>query len=139
MGADGAPDREGDVVRLREMSPAERALVDRMIECLPLDVSRALRAQSSSAMVADPGDGILALSLKVPSDGPRALLPNGPVPVSALVWDGSDYQGELLLFVVDGIITLFEYAWVTDEKPTGFPDPDDVVVEQLAGGGLNES
>ena len=62
------------------------------------------------------------LDLVVPTSAPPAALPDGPVRLTAEVYDpAGHYLGELLLWVKDGRLTSLEYAWVTDVAPTALP------------------
>jgi len=50
-------------------------------------------------------------------------LPNGPFPVRAYVPSRADYRGEVIVWLTDGRISGLEYAWITDQAPTRWPDP----------------
>lgn len=59
---------------------------------------------------------------------PRVELPNGPFPTHGCVWIANEYQGEILLWLKDGRLSAFEYAWITDEIPLRWPHPDELVI-----------
>lgn len=75
--------------------------------------------------------GVLTfLELEVPQTAARSTCPDGPVPVRALVTrqDGEP-TGEILLWVADGYLSGFEFAWFTDDAPTEWPSPEQVQTE----------
>jgi hypothetical protein len=60
---------------------------------------------------------------------PRAEVPDGPLDTVAVVTDDAGaHCGEILVWVEAGLLTSAEYAWVTDEAPTAWPDPGHVRV-----------
>jgi hypothetical protein len=69
------------------------------------------------------------LHLTVPADVPHADLPDGPLPVSAVVSDVDGRSiGEIIVWVEGGLLSALEYAWVTDEEPTEWPAPERVSI-----------
>lgn len=54
---------------------------------------------------------------------------DGPLPGRFPVTHDGEIVGEMLVWVEDGRLAGLEYAWVTDDAPTGMPDPADVDVE----------
>lgn len=66
------------------------------------------------------------LDVSVPSDIPVVDLPDGPVPGSALIYDGQQLVGELLAWIRDGRLIGLEQAWYTDDPPQSWP-PAEIV------------
>ncbi|HEX5089812.1 MAG TPA: hypothetical protein VFV89_18540 [Nocardioides sp.] len=59
----------------------------------------------------------------------RAEVPDGPLDTVAVVTDDrGGHCGEILVWVDSGLLSSAEYAWVTDEPPTSWPDPGHVRV-----------
>lgn len=114
----------------RDLTGLERELIQRMVLVLPPETGEGLSRQlDQTSVVVD--DLPLALSLLVEQTAEPVDLPDGPIPVATEIWDGNSYQGELIVFVKSGYLTLFEFAWVTDEIPAGFPDPDTVQIKPI--------
>ena len=64
------------------------------------------------------------LELSVPAGTRRAQLPDGPLPVRAIVNDEAGGPiGEVLVWISEGYLSTIEYAWYTDDPPIGFPCP----------------
>ncbi|MCE7001205.1 hypothetical protein LZG04_41255 [Saccharothrix sp. S26] len=77
---------------------------------------------------------ITFLDLAVPDDAPRADLADGLLPITADVTDADGgYIGEILLWIEHGRLSALEYAWVTDDPPTEWPEPERVHVEYRIG------
>ncbi|WP_111511077.1 hypothetical protein [Mycobacterium kyogaense] len=53
---------------------------------------------------------------------------DGPFPARAFVSEGVEYQGEIIIWITSGHLSGLEYAWVTDQPPTRWPRPDELVV-----------
>ena len=68
------------------------------------------------------------LDLEVSTEAELVDLADGPTPTQALVYDGEDLVGELLVWVRSGQLIGIEQAWFTDEAPTEWPSPDAVRV-----------
>lgn len=108
---------------------------------LPADVLRLIAhvnsplAETSSKLWGQAEDATVVrysatmLDVEVPSDLPPVDLPDGPTPIKALVHDGDQLVGELLVWVRAGRLIELEQAWYTDEPPTSWPTPDRVVVQ----------
>lgn len=64
------------------------------------------------------------LDVEVPSGMPIVELSDGPAPCVALVYDGEQLVGELLVWVRDGRLIGLEQAWYTDDPPKSWPSPD---------------
>lgn len=66
------------------------------------------------------------LDLRAPEDISVVPLPDGPVPVEALVHNDANLTGELLVWVRAGRLIGLEQAWYTDAPPTTWPTIEDV-------------
>lgn len=112
----------------RDLTPAERAVLVRILDGSSFLCSQGLRAQLEGAR------GICFLPtivhLKTDLSVPATDCPDGPIPVRAIVL-GSDgiMTGESLVWVHGGRLSSLEYGWVTDEMPTAFPDPERIQLE----------
>lgn len=108
----------------RPLAERERAVLRHLLAA-PVEGVEPLRDQVEVASVEGSwSDGAgPSVDISVPSAAPAAALPDGVVPIEADV-TGADgeYAGELLLWLKDGRLCALEYAWVTDEPPTGLPD-----------------
>ena len=87
----------------------------------------ALLAQLRDAELSvQPGEVVIR---PVPGAVPAAV-PDGPLgTVADVTGDAGEHQGEILVWVQDGLLSSAEYAWVTDEAPTAWPDPGHVHVD----------
>lgn len=72
----------------RALTPAEEELIRTVTGVLAPDVYRIVNEQLAYAAVIE-GASPLALSLSVAPETERIDLPDGPIPVSARVWEGS--------------------------------------------------
>lgn len=116
---------------MSELSPGGR-LTDSLIALIahltaPLGETRngvALQAAAATVLRASP----TMLDVEVPPEIPEVALTDGPTPSQALVYDGDQLIGELLVWVRDGRLIGLEQAWYTDEPPTAWPDHDRVIV-----------
>lgn len=106
----------------RALTPAERAVLLRVLEGQQFPCSDELVAQVEGTTVA--GGLPMLLDLRTEPSTPAAGCADGPVPVRAFV-DGPDgaLKGEVMVWVKDGRLSGLEYAWYTDEPPNEFPDP----------------
>jgi len=112
----------------RPLSPRESAALIRILETAEVDGIEELRLQVPHAEVS--GGPVTFLELQVRESGPRSRFHEGHLPVRALVrWDEGDSEGELLVWVNDGYLSAFEFAWYTDEQPHEFPPIEDIRVE----------
>lgn len=103
----------------RPLTGPERQVIEHLL-AVPFEGVEQLRAQVAQAEVR--GGDAAGLQLEVPLSAPSSPRRDGPVPVTAAVYDPSGtYLGELLLWVSRGVLSLLEYAWVTDAPPTELP------------------
>jgi hypothetical protein len=61
------------------------------------------------------------LDVSVSESMSSCSLPDGPIPGRAIVYDGSQVTGEILLWVRSGRLIGLEQAWFTDEPPSVWP------------------
>lgn len=104
----------------RELTENERVALDAM---LGDDVPgvREFRAQAATARVTGSCRcGCPTIDLAVDPDAPSA--PPGPNPIA----EAGAPQGGLLLFATDGRLSCLEYYSHTDDKPDGFPPPEQI-------------
>lgn len=109
--------------RERPLQPLELDLLKVIASHAPESHRRALVAQISKARVV--GGIPTLLKIGVDRDEDLVALPDGPLPVRALVEDrcGSP-AGEVLVWIKGGYLTALEYAWVTDQPPAALPQTD---------------
>lgn len=113
-----------------QLTTEEVGLIAQFIDVVPESERGVLRGQLAHASVVR-GDSPIQVSLTVGSAARSAGLPDGPLPVAAQAWDGEEYLGEVMLFISDGRMSLPEFAWVTDERPTAFPTLDSIRFETV--------
>ncbi|MFD6155196.1 hypothetical protein ACFWF7_16050 [Nocardia sp. NPDC060256] len=99
----------------------EFEIIDRFVRSSNLLGRDELLAQLDTATAA-PTTAKWIIDITVSPGAAKADISDGPLPVGARVFDGSDYQGEILVWVTDGLLSGLEYAWVTDVSPTHWPD-----------------
>jgi len=109
------------VEHARPLTPNERAALDTLLAA-DFPGAAELRAQSPTARVTGRcGCGCPTIDLAVDEAVPRAQV-TSRMPVEADVPDG----GGLIVFVDDGRLSCLEYWFTTDEKPSGFPPPEQI-------------
>jgi hypothetical protein len=70
-----------------------------------------------------------SIDLQVSPTARSAGCPDGPIPIEANTHDDTgEYTGEFLVWVKNGQLSALEYATISDEAPTEFPDPAQVTV-----------
>jgi hypothetical protein len=113
----------------RPISFSEIAMVTAILERSAIPAGRLLLHGLGQAHVLP--DTVWFYEMRTPGNG-RIKLPNGPFPAFAYVRTGSEYRGEILLWLKDGRLSALEYAWVSDDLPTRWPRPDELdVVSQI--------
>jgi hypothetical protein len=87
------------------------------------------------AMLLDDLDGALVsnstpwiLDVKVSNTNKGCDLPDGPFPARAFVPNSAAYQGEVIIWLSNGHLSGLEYAWITEEPPTRWPQPGEMQV-----------
>jgi hypothetical protein len=117
----GTDAEKAGTVTTRPLTHQEHAVLARLLS-VPVAGADQLRAQAQAAQATIRETVAAGLDLVVPTSAPSAALPDGPVRLTAEVYDpAGHYLGELLLWVKDGRLTSLEYAWVTDVAPTALP------------------
>ena len=67
------------------------------------------------------------VDVEVPPTVQRVPLPDGPIPVRAIVYDEAGRpEGEVLVWLRFGMLIGVEQAWFTDDPPSGWPAPGNV-------------
>lgn len=119
--------------RIPRTSRAARPLTGREIDILSHilrlvsgDAGAILRTQLDELRIVQ-GDGRAQRFWQFDNPSVRpARIANGPLPVSAEVWQENEFVGEIIVFVTKGRLSSFEFAWVTGDPPVDLPDPDSV-------------
>lgn len=84
-------------------------------------VAALVEAQAAEAVVV--AESPTMLDFRVPPTKPAIPLPDGPLPVRAIVQNASQQaEGEVLVWIRSGVLIGIEQAWFTDEPPTRWPD-----------------
>lgn len=110
----------------RPLTARERAILTRLLS-VPMAGAEQLRQQAAEASTQVSTE--VGLILSVPASAPPALRPDGPLPLTAEVFDPAGrYLGELLLWVRSGQLARLEYAWVSDDPPSALPAPETIRV-----------
>lgn len=109
----------------RALNSAERAVLRRVLT-VDFHGASELLAQIDHAVVTRAwGMESASVDIEVDAAVPRADVPNGPVPVRALVTNAEgELIGEILIWVGAGRLAGIEYAWFTDDPPTELPPPE---------------
>lgn len=116
----------------RSMTVAESSAIRVMLSRSGIDEGRHLRDQLDGALVSHATDWIL--DIKVWSCMTAVDLPDGPFPARAFVSSRSTYKGEIIVWIANGRLAGLEYAWVTDQPPDRWPEPEEMeVVRQSFG------
>jgi hypothetical protein len=109
----------------RDLDADEVALLERILAAASVDVFPELSRQVPYTTVR--GGIPTLLDLAVDPSAPVAQVDNGPLPIRALVvGPHEEPRGEVLVWISDGYLSGLEYAWVTDDVPTGMPSADSV-------------
>jgi hypothetical protein len=117
------------------MTAIESALLTRQVRELlghilgQLDfpgVDKLLQQVSRAYIVSGP---VTMLEIGVVQPAPASAFLDGPVPMSAAVVGASgNSMGELLIWLKNGYLDAFEFAWWTDEPPDRLPSVEHVRV-----------
>lgn len=71
------------------------------------------------------------LELRVERETRPAALPDGPIPLQAIVVGHSgSVEGQILVWTNSGYLSGIEFAWVTEDSPSGLPSPTMVHVAE---------
>lgn len=133
-GCDAKCDRRHDGIRLSvdtvniNLNPDIVSLISRLVSPLGKTGSGIVHQAKSARVVRNASTMI---DLDMPDSAPAVNLPNGPVPVSALVVHSAQVVGELLLWIRNGRVIGLEQAWYTDDPPLTWPSPSQVRISSI--------
>lgn len=108
---------------MRTLTDNEAELLAKILEAVK--GATGLLDQISAAQVADDSTPTF-LTLSTPETLRVEGFRDGPLPGRFPVTHDGEIVGEILVWLEDGRLAGLEYAWVTDDAPTGMPDPADV-------------
>ncbi|WP_405495460.1 hypothetical protein [Nocardia sp. NBC_00511] len=106
----------------REIGEPERRLAAAIIESSGVTGWENLVEDLQGALVRNEADWVLDLRPQCSNAG--ADVPDGPLSVAAYVPNLEAFEGEILIWIDAGHVSGIEYAWVTDEPPTLWPDSE---------------
>lgn len=116
----------------RELNKRERDVLT-FILAADFAGAKELRAQipyarvESQGLESSPDDPYV--DIIVSREALTSPIKDGPIPAGCEVRnDMNEYQGEILIWIKDGYLSLIEYAWVTDEMPTALPPVTDLTL-----------
>ena len=114
----------------RPLDEQERSVIAHL---LSVDFTGAaeLREQLAFARVTEDWkpEGSPSFDISVPAIAQAAQISDGVAPVNAYVINQEgEYIGELVLWIGNGRLTGFEYAWVTDFPPSRLPQVSQIRV-----------
>jgi hypothetical protein len=69
------------------------------------------------------------LRLHIDAGASKLAMPDGAITGFYAVDDGGSATGELILWIEDGLPSILEYAWYTNNPPATLPEPIHVVSE----------
>jgi len=113
----------------RPLNHSERAVLEHILTADFAGASTLRSQLDRTEVVAVWAPGSVSVDLRVREPAQHTALPFPLVPVDAHVHDrrSGAYTGELLLWLDSGAtLSALEYAWTTDEMPTGLPATDQV-------------
>lgn len=106
---------------------AESAILSRALDLADFQGRSELQDQVMHAAVT--GGSRFVFDLAVLAEVAPSSAGPGPIPTRVLVLgDQGDPLGEVIVWVADGYLSGLEYAWFTDDPPSGLPNPDQLVV-----------
>jgi hypothetical protein len=111
----------------RSLGGREKEVARWIVNAAPIPDAAILINQLDSATV-EPGDSRTFIDLAVPHSAPRSGADDGPLPGRTLVHDqAGQVLGEVMLWIRDGYLSALEFAWYTDDPPTEWPSPEQLV------------
>ncbi|RPA02574.1 hypothetical protein [Gordonia sp. OPL2] len=110
----------------RPLDAREAAILDRIVQLVPGGAGKDLAAQLGGLRIVESEDPTHRFWQFDNNATRRAEISDGPLPVSAEVWEAQTFEGEIIVFVREGLLSSFEFAWVTQDPPSGLPDADSV-------------
>jgi hypothetical protein len=112
----------------RPLQDRQRHLVTAVLDALPPDSTGALRIQLASARLT--GDVPTYPDFVVDEHAPRSPYPDGLLPVEAHAYGPSgQFLGFIMVWLRGGYLGALEFAWVTDDPPTEWPDPSHLQIQ----------
>ncbi|GEA85975.1 hypothetical protein [Cellulomonas gelida] len=115
--------------RFIDVAPAAYAALGPVLASLGGETARVLDAQARRALVIRDVPGRM-IDLEVPVGSQPCDCSDGPLPVrAAVVRQGGQLVGELLVWVRDGWLVGLEQAWFTDEPPERWPLGEELVFQ----------
>jgi hypothetical protein len=107
----------------RRLSTEEAALLTHLLRADHLGFD-ALREQIQHAHVTSQWfEGSLSFDLQVTPGTLRAPIPDGPCADTQWAWNPEGQPiGHFTVWVDDGQLSALEYAWVTDQMPSQYPE-----------------
>lgn len=115
--------------RLIEAVPTAYAALVRVLVELGGETAKALETQARQAEVIGDVQGRM-IDLEVPGSALPCDLDDGPLPArAAVVREGGNLVGELLVWVKKGRLVGIEQAWFTDEPPARWPSAKELVFQ----------
>ena len=110
----------------RDLTSGEREIIGRILEAYG-DTDLIDQLEHARAIV---GDWLMFIDLVVEPGSKRSSRRNGPVPINTSVFSPSRIEyGEILVWVTDGYLSAIEHPWWSDDMPTSWPEPVNVVVQ----------
>jgi hypothetical protein len=110
-------------VQPRPLTPNEVALLRRVVGALDEPSRTILDGQIGSAVVV--GGIPTLLDLAIDPAAQHADMHDGPLPVRALA---ADISGEVLVWVMGGVLCGLEFAWTSTDAPTAMPSADAISI-----------
>lgn len=123
--------RMGDRSEWRPISPEEAHVIRAILSSGGAAGGHRLIADLRNAQVRQTTAWII--DIKPPFPGGGCGLPDGPFPARAFVPDRASYRGEVIIWLNDGHLSGLEYAWIGDEPPARWPQPDEMQIEPRKG------
>ena len=115
--------------RFVDVAPTAHAALGPVLAELGGETARVLEVQARHALVIRDVPGRM-IDLEVPAGSQPCDCGDGPLPVrAAVVRQGGQLVGELLVWVRDGRLVGLEQAWFTDEPPERWPSAEELVFQ----------
>lgn len=115
----------------RPMSLEEAGVIQAIVSAADFRRGDTLIEDLNGALVSNSTPWILDVKTSVTGEG--SGLPDGPFPARAFVPNNAAYEGEIIIWLTKGHVSGLEYAWITEEPPTGWPRPDEMEIVPQAG------
>lgn len=115
----------------RPISADEKAVIRTVLGRASIRGSSLLLDQLDRAVVSHSAEWIIHVAF--PDTRHGSPLPDGPFPARAFVSSYAAYQGEVIVWITDGLVSGLEFAWIGDEPPRRWPRPEEIDVVSDAG------